>query len=83
MSCAQNVRSNVCSLPTIFGVFIFFLFLSKLGCIDRFLTLNVQCEIDYKLLYLIRSPYRFYLLTVGVEVVYFHLITISYTHHSR
>jgi hypothetical protein len=28
-----------------------------------------------------RSPYLFYLLTVGVEVVYFHLITL--THHSR
>jgi hypothetical protein len=27
-----------------------------------------------------RSPYLFYLLTVGVEVVYFHLITLRYTH---
>jgi hypothetical protein len=26
-----------------------------------------------------RSPYRFYLLTVGVEVVYFHFITLRHT----
>jgi hypothetical protein len=26
-----------------------------------------------------RSPYRFYLITVGVEVLYFHLITLRHT----
>jgi hypothetical protein len=30
-----------------------------------------------------RSPYFFYRLTVGVEVVYFHFITLTHTHHSR
>jgi hypothetical protein len=29
------------------------------------------------------SPDFFYLLTVGVEVVYFHLITLRHTYHSR
>jgi hypothetical protein len=29
------------------------------------------------------SPSLFYLLTAGVEVVYFHLITLRHTHHSR
>jgi hypothetical protein len=29
-----------------------------------------------------RSPYLFQLLTVGVQVVYFHLITLRYTSHS-
>jgi hypothetical protein len=30
----------------------------------------------------IRSPYFFYLLTVGVEVVYFHLLTLRHTPQS-
>jgi hypothetical protein len=29
-----------------------------------------------------RSPYLFYLFTVGVEVVYFHLITLRHTPQS-
>jgi hypothetical protein len=29
-----------------------------------------------------RNPYLFYLLTVGVEVVYFHLITLRHTPQS-
>jgi hypothetical protein len=29
-----------------------------------------------------RSPYLFYLLTVGVEVVYLHLITLKHTPQS-
>jgi hypothetical protein len=29
-----------------------------------------------------RSPYVFYLLTAGVEVVYFHLITLRHTPQS-
>jgi hypothetical protein len=29
-----------------------------------------------------RSPYLFYLLTAGVEVVYFHLITLRHTPQS-
>jgi hypothetical protein len=31
---------------------------------------------------LFRSPYLFYLLTAGVEVVYFHLITLRHTPQS-
>jgi hypothetical protein len=29
-----------------------------------------------------RSPYLFYLLTAGVEVVYFHLVTLRHTPQS-
>jgi hypothetical protein len=30
----------------------------------------------------LRSPYLFYLLTVGVDVAYFHLITLRHTSQS-
>jgi hypothetical protein len=32
--------------------------------------------------YLLRSPFFFYLLTVGIEVIYFHLITLRHTPQS-
>jgi hypothetical protein len=52
----------------------------------------VQCRtlrLVFRLIYLpfrrsvsFRSPYLFYLLTVGVEVVYFHVITLRHTPQS-
>jgi hypothetical protein len=40
------------------------------------------CPSVYHLVYSFRSPYLFYLLTVDVEVVYFHFITLRHTPQS-
>jgi hypothetical protein len=50
-------------------------------CISYFVRMNelIAVRHNYRMF---RSPYLFYLLTVGVEVVYFHLITLRHTPQS-
>jgi hypothetical protein len=45
---------------------------------------HVLCRVhsNIKIFVSFRSPYAFYLLTAGVEVVHFHLITIRHTSQS-
>jgi hypothetical protein len=54
----------------------------KRGNEDDYITRNWMIRTPHQILFGFRSPYLFYLLTVGVEVVYFHLITLRHTPQS-
>jgi hypothetical protein len=43
-------------------------------------SLHIYNFVSFRFVVLLSSTYLF---TVGVEVVYFHLITLRHTHHSR
>jgi hypothetical protein len=50
-----------------------------LGTVESYAQVNQRVYMPFNRL---RSPYLVYLLTAGVEVVYFHLITLRHTPQS-